>query len=232
MGTIIAIGGGRMGWIEKTPDGKEYQTPVETTHIDSSVVRLTQKVHPKVLYVGTASHDNTLYMETVRKQYVEQLGCSSLEPLNLETEDLSYNDILKKVMDTDIIYVGGGDTTHMLKIWRKKRFDEILHQAYQKGVVLSGVSAGAICWFDWYDNMDDVQTIDELDFVKGLSLIKGFCVPHYEELTKEEKQKINFLLTEKGISGWALDNCSAIIFQNDKVEIISNEDGRTARKIP
>ena len=232
MGIIVAIGGGSMGWMAKNPEGVEYQTPVETTHIDSAIIRLTQEAHPKVLYVGTASHDNPLYMETFRRQYVEHLGCTSAKALNLDTEDLSYDDILKKVMATDIIYVGGGDTTYMLKVWREKRFDEILRKAYQSGIVLSGMSAGAICWFDWYDNMDDVATLEELDFVKGLSFINGFCVPHYEELTKEEKQKINSLLTEKELSGWALDNCSAIVFQDGKMEIISDHSGRTARKIP
>ena len=221
-----------MGRILEDTNGVEYQTSIETTHIDSAIIRLTQKAHPKVLFVGTASHDNPAYADTVRRQYLNRLGCASFEILNLETEDLSYDDILKKVMETDIIYVGGGDTTYMLKVWREKGVDEILRKAYQKGTVLSGLSAGAICWFDWYDNMDDVETLDELALVPGLSFIKGFCVPHYEELSEEEKEKINFLLKGKGISGWALDNCSAIIFQDSKMEIISSEDGRTTRKIP
>lgn len=233
MKIIVAIGGGETGRIIKSEDGTEYQTPLETTPIDRLVIGLANKPHPKVLFIGTATHDKPAYPEFIRKQYVENLGCSSLETLCIETEHLSFEEIRNKVLATDIIYVGGGDTTHMLKVWKEQQLDKILREAYEKGIILAGISAGAICWFEWYDNMDDIDTIDDLALVQGLGFVKEFGVPHYNWLSKEERNKINSLLKAKNISGIAIDDCAAVVFRDNNIEFVSDADyGSTVKHIP
>ena len=233
MKIILAIGGGEMGRIAKLDDGTEYQTPIETTHIDSLVVKLTNKHHPKVLFIGTATHDRPHYPKVVYKQYVERLGCLSVDALCIETEQLAYEEIRKRVLCSDIIYVGGGDTTHMLKVWKEQKLDKILFEAYEKGIVLAGISAGAICWFDWYDNMDDIEKLDDLALVRGLGFVKDFGVPHYDWLNEKEREKINLLLKEKNIRGVAIDDCAAVVFRDGKMEIISDKKSdKTVRFIP
>jgi len=80
------------------------------------------------------------------------------------------------VSQQDIIYVGGGDTAHLLHIWRKNGLDTLLVEAAQRGTVLAGVSAGAMCWFQKAYSTDDgkVFTVRE-----GLGLVIGSCTPHY-----------------------------------------------------
>ena len=146
--------------------------------------------------------------------------------------NISYDEIKYKIFSADIIYVGGGDTTFMLKIWKELGVDKLLYEAYNKGIVLSGISAGAICWFEYYDNMDDIENIEQLDIVPGLSFVKGFGVPHYNWLTPDEKKKINDRLKDKNIKGWSIDDCVAIVFQNDELKIISCRSDRTATQIP
>ena len=99
--------------------------------------------------------------------------------------------------------------------WQKIKelgVDKLLFEAYNKGIVLSGISAGAICWFEYYDNGDDIDNIEQLDIISGLSFIKGFGVPHYNCLTPKEKKKINNILKDKNIKGWSIDDCVALVF--------------------
>ena len=53
------------------------------------------------------------------------------------------------ILDADIIYVGGGDTVRMMEKWKEYNVNSYLKEAYEKGVVLSGISAGSICWFEF-----------------------------------------------------------------------------------
>ena len=230
--TIIAVGGGEIGRIKVLSDGTSVQTDIETTLIDRFIVQSSGKQHPKMLFIGTASGDKVSYFDVVERHFKGRLGCSSVEPLNLVDGSMSKREIRDKIFSSDILYVGGGDTTAMLKIWREYGVDKILYEAYQKGIILSGISAGAICWFEYYDNMDDIDDIEQLDLVKGLSFIKGFGVPHYDWLTNDEKRRINTKLKEKGIRGWSMDDCTALIFRDDEVKMMTCRSDRKVTQIP
>lgn len=230
--TIIAVGGGEIGRVKFLPDGTAYQTEIETTQIDKFIIKASGKKNPKMLFIGTASNDKTSYLDIITTHFKNRLGCASVEPLNLVETNISYEEIKRKIFSADIIYVGGGDTTSMLKIWRKLNIDKLLYEAYNKGIILSGISAGAICWFEYYDNMDDIENIEQLDIISGLAFIKGFGVPHYNWLTPVEKKKINGKLKDKNIQGWSIDDCVALVFQDDELKIISCRPDRTATQIP
>ena len=230
--TIVAVGGGEIGRIKILPDGTAYQTEIETTKIDKFIVEASGKKNTKMLLIGTATKYKTSNLDVITTHIKHRVGCSSVEPLNLIGTNISYDEIKYKIFSADIIYVGGGDTTSMLKIWKELGVDKLLYEAYNKGIVLSGISAGAICWFEYYDNMDDIESIEQLDIVPGLSFVKGFGVPHYNWLTPEEKKKINDKLKDKNIKGWSIDDCVAIVFQDDEIKIISCRPDRMATQIP
>ena len=230
--TIVAVGGGEIGRIEILPDGSSRKTDIETTLIDKFIADATGKAHPKMLFVGTASRDKVTYLEVVREHFVNRIGCSFVEPLNLVDTTLSEEEIREKIFSVDIIYVGGGDTTTMLKIWKQLGVDKMLYEAYQKGIVLSGISAGAICWFEFYDNMDDITDIEDLDIISGLGFVKGFGVPHYNQLSDDEKRRINVKLKEKGLHGWSIDDCVALVFINDEMRDLSCREDRTSIQLP
>jgi len=143
MGKIIALGGGEMG----RPGTKK-----ETISIDREIIRLTGKKHPKLLFLPTASGDALSYVEVVKKYFGDFLGCR-VSSLLLLKERLPHTAIRTKILGSDIVYVGGGNTLRMMRIWRKQGVDKILQLAYKKGIVLAGLSAGAICWFR-YGNSD------------------------------------------------------------------------------
>src|SRR3989344_4848248 len=114
--------------------------------IDREIIRLTGKKRPRVLFIPTASSDSDGYFETVQKHFGRRLGCK-VDALRVINEKLPRAEIERKVMSSDIVYVGGGNTLKMIRAWKSCGLDTILKKAWNKGIVLSGLSAGSICWF-------------------------------------------------------------------------------------
>ena len=87
----------------------------------------------------------------------------------------------------DSIYVGGGNTKSMLAVWREWDLHNILQNAYENGIVMSGVSAGAICWFEKgiTDSFDK-----ELNIIDCLGIVDGIACPHFDE-EKEREPYVN-----------------------------------------
>src|SRR6202167_1800452 len=132
--TIVAIGGG------------EIRTR-GTAAIDREIIRLSNKKHPKLLFIPTASSDSERYWKHVQEYFGKFLKCKT-DVLFLIRQHPPKKQIRSKILSADIIYVGGGNTLMMMRLWRRLGVDKLLIAAYEKGIVLSGISAGSICWFD------------------------------------------------------------------------------------
>src|SRR4030042_172523 len=104
MSKIVAIGGGEIG---------RAGYPIETTSIDREIIRLSGKANPRLLFIPTASSDSEKYIETVKAHCGKRLGCR-MDSLYLIREKPSRQDIERKILGSDIIYVGGGNTLKML----------------------------------------------------------------------------------------------------------------------
>lgn len=222
MKKIVAIGGGEIG---------RPGFPVETTQIDKEIINLTGKKNPKLLFIPTASADSALYYETVKKHFGNNLGCKT-DVLYLINKNLSKKEIEKKVFGSDIIYVGGGNTLNMMKVWRENGVDKILKQAYEKGIVLSGLSAGSICWFK-YGSSDSRKSINpkaDLIKVSGLGLINALHCPHYD-FEKDRKPDLKKMTRKTSGVAIAIDNCCAIEIIDDKYKIISSKPSANAYKV-
>lgn len=110
-----------------------------------TIIQLTKKKHPKVLAIPTAAYDSkTACAET--EQSFNQRNCR-VDVLYL-SETASKQTVIDKTLTSDVIFVEGGNTIRMLRLWRKQGVFEILKHAHQNGIVLTGDSAGAICWFE------------------------------------------------------------------------------------
>ena len=107
------------------------------------VFALAGRERARVLYVGTASAEdprNTLIMYELAR------GQADVTPLKFFPWPPA--DLRELTLAQDVIFVGGGNTANMLAIWRVHGFDRILREAWEQGIVLSGSSAGMICWFE------------------------------------------------------------------------------------
>ena len=222
MKKIIALGGGEIG---------RPGYPIETTQIDKEIIRLTGKKSPKLLFVPTASSDSESYYEVVKKYFGKKLGCKT-DVLYLIKEKPSQKEIKEKILNSDIVYVGGGDTLKMMKIWKKNGVDKFLKQVYEKGIVLSGLSAGSICWFK-FGNSDSRKFTDpnaDLIKVSGLGLINALHCPHYD-FDKNRKPDLKKMMKKTSGVAIAIDNCCAIEVIDDKYRIINSKPSANAYKV-
>ena len=222
MGKIVALGGGEIG-------RPGYH--VETTKIDKEIIKLTGKKNPRLLFIPTASSDSEGYVKVVREHFGKRLGCK-VGTLLLTKEKLTYANIEKRILSADIIYVGGGNTLKMMTLWRKSGVDKALEKAYKKGIVLSGLSAGAICWFN-YGNSDSRKFTNEsnqLIKVKGLGFINALNCPHFNTEKHREADLKRMMKITSGVA-IALDECAAIEVVDNWYRIITSKPKAKAYKI-
>jgi dipeptidase E len=220
--TIVAIGGGEL-------------KDLETLSIDRAIVKLSKKKNPRALFIPTASGDALGYWEVFREVYGNQLGCRT-DALFLVREKHSLDQIREKILSADIIYVGGGNTLKMLRVWRKQGVDQILRQAYERGTILSGVSAGAICWFryglsDSRRFMKNRKKTDRLMRVSAVGFLPFTLSPHHLREKKLRDPGIKSLMQRTPGVALALDDNSAICFQGDRYTVLSSKRGAGIRKV-
>ena len=222
MQKIVAIGGGEIG---------RPGFPVETTSIDKEIIFLSGKKKPKLLFIPTASSDSESYFEVVKKHFGKRLGCD-VDVLYLIKEKLSKKEIEDKILKSDIIYVGGGNTLKMMKVWRKLGIDKMLLKARDKGIVLSGVSAGAICWFSFglSDSLLFLNKNAPMIKVRGLGFVKFLFCPHYDFEKQRELELKKMMEKTTGIAV-AVENCCAIEIINNNYRVISSKKTAKAYKV-
>ncbi len=225
---IVAIGGGEIG----RPNNEGGRYPIETRAIDKEIIKLTGKAHPKALLLPTASGDSKGYYSTFERYYGKMLGCDT-DVLYLIKERPSKEEIRRRILSSDIVYVGGGNTLRMLKLWRRLGVDKLLEEAGNKGIILSGVSAGDICWFD-YANSDSMRFGPKKKFkmimLKGLGFIPLMSCPHYN-VEKNRRGSLKRMVQKYGGVSIALDNCAAIEVVDDKYRIITSSPNARAYRV-
>lgn len=137
--------------------------------------------------------------------------------LRLVDEAPSQREIERRIFSADILYVGGGNTLAMMRLWRRLGVDRLLRAAYEQGIVLAGISAGAICWFE-SGHSDSMSFYDpqrwEYIRVKGLGLVRGIHCPHYNGRTRGVPRRKDFqeMIGKTGGIGIAIENNCAIEF--------------------
>ena len=193
---IIAIGGGGFGRNLKSNSIEEY------------ILNTSGSDNPRVCFLPTATGDNDSYIVRFYSVFT-RLNCTPTH-IDFFKRTIDIND---HIMKQDIVFVGGGNTKSMLAVWGDWGMNNILKKAYERGVVMSGVSAGAICWFtsgvtDSWEN--------ELQILPCLDFIKGTCCPHYDE----EPSRIPYvrkILKENKVSNcFSIEGGSALHFIDGK----------------
>jgi dipeptidase E len=186
-----------------------------TAGIDREIIRLSNRKYPTVLFIPTASSDSDRYCRRFVEYFGKFLKCKT-DVLRLLGEPPTAQQIEKKIFSADIIYVGGGNTLFMMRLWRRLGVDNLLRAAYENGIVLSGISAGAICWFN-SGHSDSMSFYNPRDWkyinVKGLGLIRGVHCPHYNSMTRGVPRRRDFQDMIRGMGGFGI---GAIEFIDDR----------------
>jgi dipeptidase E len=179
----------------------------------------------RILWVGTAHMEDPAFALTMYER---------LKPLG-EISFLRFNpwppeDLRGFTLAHDLIVVGGGNTANMLAVWRVHGFDEVLREAWQSGVVLTGWSAGMICWFE--AGVTDSFGPELAGMRDGLGFLPGSACPHYdgEELRRPVYRR---LVAEDGFpAGIAADDAAGVHFVGTELhEVVSSEPGAGAYRV-
>ena len=194
---IIAIGGGGFG-----------RNPGEGL-IENYILQQVDKETPSICFIPTATGDNEGYKNNFYSTFTK-LNCN---PSHLDffkrTPDLE-----ELINDQDVIFVGGGNTKSMLAVWKDWKLDEILQKAYKNGVVMSGVSAGAICWFK--KGVTDSWAKD-LKIMECMGFIHANCCPHYDEEPQRRPSVKSFLENKIMEDSFSIEGGNALHFVNEEV---------------
>jgi len=197
IGEIIAIGGGGFGRNPNQPIIEEY------------ILKQSLSEKPNVCFIPTASAEDKSYIVNFYTAF-SKLNCTPRH-INLFQRTPNLRSVLNK---QDIIYVGGGNTKSMLAVWREWKLDQLLLKLYKRGIILCGVSAGAICWFErgvtdsWASN---------LNIMDCLGLVPGCCCPHYDGEINRKPSVKKFLQDKVIDSCYALDDGAALHYKNGKI---------------
>jgi dipeptidase E len=184
---------------------------------------LTGRERPRVLYIGTASAEHAEFTLRIYDRFGKHVELSRLEFFPWPPEDLR-----STVLDQDLIFVGGGNTANMLAIWRVHGVDELLREAWDRGVVLSGSSAGGICWFE-HGVTDSFGP--QLDRLECLGFLPGSFCPHWDD---EELRKPRYreLLSGGLPGGYAADSGVGLHFVDGELrEVLACEEGSKAYRV-
>ncbi|KAB8319804.1 peptidase E [Tolypothrix campylonemoides VB511288] len=198
---IVAMGGGG------------FSMEPENPMLDKYILGLSQKERPKVCFIPTASGDSDKYIVRFYSAFVQR-PCI---PSHLSLFQPPTADLRSFVFEQDIIYVGGGNTKNLIALWKEWGLDHILREAWESGIILSGLSAGSICWFEQgvTDSIPGSVTV-----LQCLGFLKGSNCPHYDG-EAQRRPSYHRLLSAGLISeGYATDDGVGLHFIGDTLEKI------------
>lgn len=206
---IIAIGGGGF-----------YRDP-ENLALERYVLQRSGAENPRVCFIPTASGEPDHYVASFYAAFLK-LGCRpSVLNFFKRTPDLR-----SLLLDQDVIYVGGGNTKSMIAVWRDWGVIEILREAWHSGIVLTGVSAGAICWFE--QGLTDSFS-DGLRVLDGLGFLPGSCCPHYDGEAQRRPSLHKLLASGEISAGVAIEDWTGVHFIGDEIhKVITSKRGARA----
>lgn len=221
---IIAIGGGEL---------KNRETLKIDEYIANEAKKAAGDRRACGLFLPTASHDCMPYYNTFHKVYTGIFGIKTDVALTVNRE-VDLEKLRGKFDKADFIYVGGGDTVFMIENWTKTGILELIREAYERGVLLCGLSAGAICWFE--DMYSDSVVEGEYSMYQGLGWLKGKISPHYNERMLDFDEIVRY----NKYCAWGLENAAALeivngesvktISSGGKVWILDGSDGASVKK--
>ena len=206
MGKIIAIGGGEL---------RERTTLAIDEYIAALAKARAGDRRANALFIPTASHDFMPYYNTFHKVYTGVFDIKTDVALTVFKEP-DLEKLKQKFEKADMIYVGGGDTVFMIEEWKKSGLLALLEDAYRRGVVIAGLSAGAICWFsDMYTDSaaalgDNGEKYAEFS---GLGWINGIISPHYGARMLDFDKIVCYNYAR----AYGIEDNSAIVMENGEV---------------
>ena len=223
MKRILAIGGGEL---------KIRETLEIDTYIAAEAKKAAGECRACGLFLPTASHDCMPYYNTFHKVYTGIFDIKTDVALTVGRE-IDAGKMRAKFEKADFLYVGGGNTVYMVEQWQKTGLLSYIRDAYERGVLIAGLSAGAICWFD--EMYTDSLIEGEYAVYPGLGWIRGKISPHYNEIMLDFDEIVLY----NRFRAWGIENNAALeivdgepvrTIGSGKVYVLDGSDGVSVKK--
>lgn len=198
---FVSIGGGELR--------NKTTAPIDGVIASLAKSRITEDRRGYALFFPTASHDSNPYFNSFRKTYTSLFDMKS-DVAILTKGLMTLDHVAEKIRKADVIYVGGGDTLYLMQVWRETGIDKLVWEAYCRGAILAGLSAGAICWFE--EIYTDSLVEGEYAPYHGFGKIKGAATPHYNS-----RPEFDRIAAEQGYPfSYAIEDDAAILFEDEE----------------
>ncbi|MFJ9854411.1 Type 1 glutamine amidotransferase-like domain-containing protein [Streptomyces sp. NPDC101150] len=180
--------------------------------LDDWVLDQVRAPRPRVCFVPTASGDAPAYVE----QFLAAYQSRSCEPsvLRLFRRELDDDALRTFLLSQDVVYVGGGNTANLLAVWRAHGVDRVLREAFDRGTLLCGISAGANCWAEG-SHTDSFGPLTHLP--DGLGLLSGSVCPHYDSEAGRRASYQAAVATRVLPGGWAVEDGVGALFTDGQL---------------
>jgi dipeptidase E len=213
-GVIFAMGGGGFTM--------EPANPL----LDDFVLSLAPRREPRILFLPTASGDAAAQINAFRARFGER-ACAP-QHLSLFRLRNARQPLAQLMLEQDIIYVGGGSMRNLLAIWRAHALDRLLIRAWQRGAVLAGISAGAMCWFEGGVTCSSGAPAP----IGGLRLLAGSLTVHADGEPERLPAWLQAVRSGALPGGWALDDGVGLLFAGrDLRRVVSSRPGAGAQRV-
>ena len=219
-GHIVALGGGGFG------------TEPDNPLLDDFILSLAPRSPARVCFVPTASADSASYLVRFYRAFSGRAVPTDLtifHPASVPRQPAHSSELASFVSEQDIIYVGGGNTANLLAIWRAHGLDRIFRDAWVRGAILCGVSAGMICWFrdSLTDSFGKLAPLGD-----GLGFIDATACPHYDGEEHRRPSYLDQVGSGALPAGYAVDDGCALHFRDGElVEAVSSRPGARAFRV-
>ncbi|HEY5199264.1 MAG TPA: peptidase E [Solirubrobacteraceae bacterium] len=211
----MAIGGGGFG-----STGRDHA-------LDAYIAELAGPDRPRICLLPTASGDPkeqiTRFNATFRR-----LGCSPSHLALFRLGDQPEVEVREHLLAQDAIYVGGGSLANLLAIWRTHGLDEVLREAWDAGILLCGVSAGSMCWFQ----AGITRSHGEPRATRGLGFLEGSNCVHYANDAARRPAYHAAMLAGGIPGGWGVPDGTALVFAGTELlEVVTGRPGCDAHRV-
>jgi peptidase E len=194
--------------------------------LDDYVLSLTGATEPRILFLPTASGDTSHQINAFKARFAHRT-CAP-EHISLFRMRETNRPLREMVLEQDIVYVGGGSMRNLLAIWQAHGLDELLLEAWRCGIVLAGLSAGAMCWFQG----GVTRSSGPPEVMAGLGLLEGSLTVHADGEPERLPVWLTAVRDGELPGGWALDDGVGLLFRGKRIErAVSSRPGAGAQRV-
>jgi dipeptidase E len=206
--------------------GGGFTSPAGDPALDDLVLELSGLREPRILFLPTASGDPTEQIAAFHGTYGDRAALATV--LSLFRRHGDPRSLREIVLAHDIVYAGGGSMRNLIAVWGAHGLGAVLHEAWQRGVVLAGLSAGAMCWFKG----GITKSFGAPEVTPGLGFVAGSLSVHADGEPERLPVFLEAVLCGALPGGWAADDGVGLVFRGDQLErVVTARPGTWAVRV-